>query len=140
MKTLLSFSISTILAVAFFAGCQQDSNSLNYPMSMSTQVTADAHPAWTFGSSKTVTITTKHTTTTTKYGTIAISDSDGTDLTNIYTGPGYPGTTVFNSAGSPTWSPSGGSISFIQNSVQNQNGTAIKIIDVSVIGGCSLGR
>jgi hypothetical protein len=129
MKKLL-FSLSImIFAVAYLTGCKQDPNSsMNSLMPMKAPPPADAHPAWAFTSSKTV--------GSSVYSVIAVSDSDQTDVANVYTCGAS--NLMANSA---TWSTTGASISFIEHpQIASAWGTyTIKSVDVSVSGGVASG-
>ena len=134
MKKLL-FSLSImIFAVALFTGCKQDPSSANNLMPMRvTPPPADAHPAWTFRSN--VSVTSKGTTV--GYATVAVSDSDATDIANLYTSASDNNTTTIVS---PTWSASGSSVSFIEKPMAGHTGSyTIKAIDVSVSNGVASG-
>src|SRR5690349_17451700 len=120
MKNLLYFSAMLVIVVTFFAGCQQDPDSFGSPvlMPMTASITSDAHPAWTFPDAVTVYDTVivhkKKTITSHTNRTIAVSDDDGTDVTTIYTSPTDQSVSFTIS---PTWSPSGVSISFIDRPI-----------------------
>ena len=133
MKKLL-FSLSIMIsAVALVVGCRQDPNSsANSLMPMSSPPPADAHPAWAFTGLHSVT---SHGITT-GYSTIAVSDSDQTDVANVYT---CAASNLM--ANSSTWSTNGASISFIEHpQVASAWGSyIIKTVDVSVSGGVASG-
>src|ERR1700730_13208543 len=96
MKKLLFTLTLMFLIVAYLTGCQQDpssSKSLNLPMS--SPPPADAHPAWAFTGLKTI--------GSYGYSTIAVSDSDQTDIANVYTC-----SATNRMANSATWSTNGG--------------------------------
>jgi hypothetical protein len=74
--------------------------------------------------------------------TIAVSDSDGTDKSNVYIAGGSEQLRY------PTWSPTGGSISFVSgpapvatwyNNTTNYGAYSIKAVDVSVSNGTAVG-
>lgn len=124
MKKLLYLSAIMIIAFAYLAGCKQDPSSSNGTMTMTTNTTTSAHPAWAFTSLKTV--------NSYGYTTIAVSDSDGTNATNVYTSA-LNDTKLKTSSAS--WSASGGSVSFIETTSGSWGATSIKSVDVSVSGG-----
>jgi hypothetical protein len=129
MKKLLFTLTLMFLTVAYLTGCQQDpssSKSLNLPMS--SPLPADAHPAWAFTGLKTI--------GSYGYSTIAVSDSDQTDMANVYTC-----SATNRMANSATWSTNGGSISFIEHpQIASAWGSyIIKAVDVSVSGGVASG-
>jgi hypothetical protein len=122
MKKLLFSLTITIFAVALLTGCQQDpSSSANSFMPMSASTSTTAHPAWTFTRSTVI----RHNT----YYTVAVSDSDATNTTDVYTS-----SVALKSLSSLTWSASGGSISFIESGT----GT-IRAVDVTVTNGVPKG-
>jgi hypothetical protein len=121
MKKLLFSLTITIFAVAYLTGCKQDPSSSMNSMPMSANTTSNAHPAWTFTSSTII----KHST----YYTVAVSDSDATNNTNVYTS-----SVALKSITSPTWSANGGSISFIETGT-----STIRAVDVTVSGGVPKG-
>src|SRR5687768_4942507 len=99
MKSLLSFSI-VLLFVIVLAGCETDPNSSVgapdiRPMAAGA---SDANPAIVYKTTK----TSKGQT----YPAVGVMDSNGTNQTVIYTGPSA--TITF-----PSWSPSGGTVSFL---------------------------
>jgi hypothetical protein len=125
MNTLLSrrvgryFGQPAILAASLLTlwACKQDPQSANGPQTVLPLSSGGgtAHPAIAYRSS--VTTGSGHTQHT--YPAIGVMDSDGTHQTNVYVGT--------SSAGEidPTWSPNGGSISWVL-------GKNIVAIDVSV--------
>jgi len=80
---------------------------------------ANAHPAWTHTGSTTI--------RKISYYTVAVSDSDGMNETNVYTASSSS-SRIYGE----TWSSSGGSISFIE-------GNAINAVDVTVTNGVPTG-
>ncbi len=132
MKKLLFSFLIMIFAVALVTGCRQDPNSSLNNQPTSTQVTHDAHPAWAFTGLYSVT---SHGSAT-GYSTIAVSDSDQTDVANVYTCA-----TTSLMANSATWSTSGASISFIEHPqfASAWGSYIIKTVDVSVSGGVASG-
>jgi hypothetical protein len=102
--------------------------------------TADAHPAWTFMST-----TSGHGANSPSHWTIAVSDSDGTDQTTVYTASGAQSAEQVRF---PTWSPNGASISFVDGvppigtwyaSSTNYGAFSIRAVDVSVSNGVVTG-
>lgn len=90
------------------------------------------------------TVTSTHGRVATHFS-IAVSDSDGTDVAQVYTAPG---TTASDQVRYPTWSPSGASISFVEGlppistwygSSTNYGDYAIKAVDVSILSGVATG-
>jgi len=120
MKTLL-LAAATLVAASLLSACQQDPQSATGPTLPLTPpggggTTTPAHPAITYCSS-----VTSHGKT---YSTVGVMDTDGTHQTNIYTGVQY------ESIGTPTWSPTGGSITW--SGRVYGSGDRIMAIDVSV--------
>jgi hypothetical protein len=68
------------------------------------------------------------------YNTIAVMDTDGSHLTHLYTAA-YAGTPT--SLGSPSWSPDGGSVSFVDGTRSGTTFTnrQLKVMNVSIVNG-----
>ncbi len=108
---LLAASLSSLAAA--LGGCQQDPQSVNNslggrPFAASTP---PAHPAVTYGTSSTA---------------IGVMDSDGTHQTSILTVSGT------ETVGTPTWSPSGGSIAYQDAAGGTSYVNSVKAMDISV--------
>jgi hypothetical protein len=132
--TALRIALITALAAFALAACQQDPiSSGDQPEAQSTKenrsVMTAASPAISFTRTTAVRV---HGTTYI-YPTIAVMDADGSNATDIYTYSSLPA-----SLKKPSWSPSGGSISFIL--FGNATGTqTILRRDVSIINGVPTG-
>lgn len=128
MKKLIPFFALLLAGGIFLNSCSKDmGSSPSEIMPMSTTTTADAHPAWTYVASAVISKKT--------YYTVAVSDSDGTDAANVYTSA-----STTNRILTPTWSSSGGSVSFVEGPTSAGWGAySIKAVDVSVSGGVASG-
>ena len=119
MKNLLLNSFFAFAIACALGSCKQGPDSINsglHPMSVNASTTAN--PALTYVSS-----TSGHT----SYPTIAVMDTDGGHSANVYTAGSTTATEQF-----AAWSPSGGSVSFVENK-------SIKAVDVSVVNGAATG-
>lgn len=127
MKKLIPFFVLLLAGGLFLNSCSKDENSPSGIMPMKAPPPADAHPAWTYVASAVIIKKT--------YYTVAVSDSDGTDAANVYTS-----TSTTNRILTPTWSSSGGSVSFVEGPSSGGWGAyAIKAVDVSVSAGVASG-
>lgn len=128
MQKLLSASLLAAFAAFAFVSCSQDPQSPNGASTLALKSSAGgsggstpAHPALTFANQ--VNVGTSRNPVL--YWDLQVSDSDGTHITTIYTA-----SSTTEEVSSPTWSPDGKSICFLD---LNGNFTrAIKAIDVSV--------
>ncbi|MDP4220750.1 MAG: hypothetical protein Q8916_05670 [Bacteroidota bacterium] len=134
MHKVLSISSAMILAIALFAGCQQDpSSGITQPMPLKAPVsgTTTANPALVWSGY----VYTKSHGQTTQYSAIFVGDSNLANSTSVQVAKDWIGAVAFD--GAPGWSPTGSSICLTQRGYpQNGNtGTVpdtIKAFDISV--------
>src|SRR5438105_12410537 len=101
---LLSLSAGLLLAGVLFNSCKQGTD----PMPMQTSAgssSTPAHPALTYVAQ----LQSGHGSGTTWLWTVAVTDTDGSHATNVYVASNGTGVSV------PCWSPTGGSIAFVES-------------------------
>jgi hypothetical protein len=126
MKKLLFSLMFMVFAFVYLTGCKQDPSSSTSTMPMSANATTTAHPAWTFPHSKTVNGSSR--------STIDVSDSDASNSAHVYTSSNSAYRNI-----TATWSASGGSVSFVEQTTSGWGAYSIKSVDVSVSNGVAQG-
>lgn len=125
-KKLIPFSLVLVTGMLFIS-CTKDPMSANSVLPMTTGSSGStAHPAWTYPRSTTI--------KNVSYYTVAVSDSDGTHAANVYTSASSTNRII-----TPTWSSSGGSVSFVEGPNSGWGAYAVKAVDVSVVNGVATG-
>src|SRR5438128_740267 len=126
--TLLQFS-AMLLAAAFFCSCSKDSSNIvgtNVTPFRSVTSKSSAHPALTYIGSYT-----KGSSGGNTWNTVAVMDTDGTHQTNVLIASIDEGLGDYFEF--PRWSPTGGSIAYIEQNFTRQPWTwVIKAVDVTV--------
>jgi len=124
MKTLLLAATTVVVAASLLSSCKTDPSSANgpqaiLPLNSHGGGSAPAHPQLVYVGGKTI----SHN----QYETIAVMDSDGSHQTTLYTAPASISGTTYACANlkAACWSPSGGSIAWLE-------ADTIKALDVTV--------